>query len=410
MTILNRIGALMPGVQTLSPHYRLVACAWMFGLSLQMGISVQANAAQTRPGLRLTVAGDMTTVFSKSRNACDPVDIPDAPARAIRVASGTVQLYVTHFHNRRLVGPNLLNLSNDCRVVFEGNERDDPSAFDDRAWITSLYTPDGRTIFAAIHNEFQGHRRPALCPSGQYMDCWYNAITAAVSRDGGLGFSRLAPGSDLIAALPYRYDEVTGHHVGYFNPSNMVLDQGMLFMMVFATEARAQRPGNCLLRTDRISDPAAWRAWDGERFGAAFVDPYVTVATRDVHVCAPVGGGQLRWPVTSLVRHAPTGLFIALMMNGARDGGVFFATSPNLLDWSSPVRLMNGLGEGAYRCGDAAPVAYPSLLDANSTDRNFMTVGDAAELFLTRFNVTGCKTSMDRDLIRIPIVISADKG
>ncbi len=367
---------------------------------------VGARGAGVQPGLRLSVAGDTATVFAKSRNACDPADIPDAPARAIRVASGAVQLYATHFHNRRFVGPGLLNLSNDCRIVFQGDERDDPAAFDDRAWIASLYTPDGRTIFAAVHNEFQGNRRPALCPSGRYLDCWYNAVTEAVSRDGGMVFSRLAPGSDLVAALPYRYDEVTGHHVGYFNPSNMVLDNGMLFMTVFATEARAQRPGNCLLRTDRIADPTAWRAWDGAGFGAAFVDPYAGPAAKDGHVCVPVGGGQLRWPVTSLVRHAPTGLFIALMMNAAHDGGVFYATSRNLVDWSEPARLMGGLGEGAYQCGDVAPVAYPSLLDAGSTDRNFMTVGSTAELFLTRFNVTGCKTSMDRDLIRIPIAIA----
>lgn len=405
MTVFYRIGSVLRAARGLFPAF---IC--MLSLSVQMGLSVQARAAEIPPGLRLTVAGDLTTAFSKSRDACDPVDIPDAPARAIRTVSGTVQLYATHFHNRRLVGPNLLNVSNDCRVVFQGNERDDPAAFDDRAWIASLYTPDGRTIFAAVHNEFQGHRRRALCPSGRYMDCWYNAITAAVSRDAGMTFSRLAPGSDLIAALPYRYDEVTGHHVGYFNPSNMVLDNGMLFMMVFATEARAQRPGNCLLRTDRISDATAWRAWNGKLFEAAFVDPYIGSAAKDVHVCAPVGGGQLRWPVTSLVRHAPTGLFIALMMNGARDGGVFYATSPNLIDWSSPSKLMDGLGEGAYRCGDPAPVAYPSLLDPSSSDLNFMTTGRSAELFLTRFNVTGCKTSMDRDLIRIPIMISVNKG
>ena len=409
MTFFCCINRVVVVIRALLPAYRLALSVCGLGISLQMGIPAPVRAAEIRPGLRLTVAGTVTTVFSRSRNGCDPVDIPDAPARAIRLASGSVQLYAAHLYNRRFVGPNLLTLSNDCRIVFKGNERDDPAAFDDRAWIASLYTPDGRTIFAAIHNEFQGQRRPALCPSGQYMDCWYNAITAAVSRDGGMGFSRLAPGSDLIAALPYRYDEVTGHHVGYFNPSNMVTDKGMLLMMVFATEAKAQRPGNCLLRTDRISDPAAWRAWDGKGFGASFIDPYVAAATKDVHVCAPVGGGQLRWPVTSLVRHAPSGLFIALMMNGAHDGGVFFATSLNLIDWSSPIKLMDGLGEGTYRCGDAGPIAYPSLLDTNSSDRNFMTVGDSAELFLTRFNVSGCKTSMDRDLIRIPIAISFDR-
>jgi hypothetical protein len=97
-------------------------------------------------------------------------------------------------------------------------------------------------------------------------------------------------------------------------------------------------------------------------------------------------------------------------MNAARDGGVFYATSPNLIEWSSPVKLMDGQGLGTYRCGDPAPVAYPSLIDPGSTDRNFMTVGDSAELFLTRFNVTGCKTSMDRDLTRIRISITSGQN
>jgi hypothetical protein len=388
---------------------RLLLLGFLAIVGLLLGIPppiIQAHAKDSRPGLNLSVSGEAVTVFSKARDACDSSHIPDAPARAIRTGSGMVQLYAPHFRNRRLVGPNLLDLSSDCQIVYQGDERDDPAAFDDREWITSLYTQDGNTTFAVIHNEFQGHRRPALCPSGRYIDCWYNTITAAVSHDAGQHFERVASGSGLIATLPYRYDEVVGHHVGYFNPSNMVEDNGMLLMMVFATEAKAQKPGNCLLRTDRIADPTAWRGWDGQAFGAVFIDPYTTSDPNNPHVCAPVGAGQLRWPVTSLVHHTQTGLFIALMMNGAHDGGVFYATSPNLIDWSSPMKLMDGLGEGAYRCGDAPPIAYPSLIDPRSTDRNFMTVGKSAELFLTRFNITECRTSMDRDLIRLRVTIS----
>lgn len=218
------------------------------------------------------------------------------------------------------------------------------------------------------------------------------------------GSARLGP-TTLIAALPYRYDEVTGHHAGYFNPSNMVSADAVLSMMVFATEAKAQKSGNCLLRTDRIMDPGAWRGWNGQAFVASFVDPYTSVEPRGAHICSPVGVGRLRWPVGSLVRHLTTGRFIALMLNTARDGGVFYATSPNLIEWSSPVKLMDGLGEGSYRCGDPAPIGYPSPIDPRSTDQNFMTVGGSAELFLTRFNVAGCRTSMDRDLIRIRISI-----
>ena len=366
-----------------------------------------AQASEPQPDLKLAVTGEATFAFIKSRDSCDPVDIPDAPARAIRTARGDVQLYAPHFRNRRLTGPDLLHLSTDCRVVFEGQERDDPAAFNDREWITSLYTPDGQTIIAAIHNEFQGHRRLALCPSGRYLDCWYNTIVAAVSSDAGEHFTRVAEAGGLIAALPYRYAEVTGHHVGYFNPSNMILDHGLLYMMVFATEVRAQKAGNCLLRNDAAMKPSGWRGWDGQGFVASFIDPYTFSGSGDPHVCAPVGGGQLRWPVTSLVRHQPSGLFIALMMNGAHDGGIYYATSRDMIVWSSPEKLMDGLGEGGFHCGDPMPIAYPSLIDPDSTDRNFMIVGPTVQLFLTRFNLTGCKTSMDRDLVRIPVAITA---
>lgn len=394
-------------MRTVLARRRRSCIVFLLSAALALIFSVHDTRAADgpSPALRLTVAGPVVQVFSRSRDGCDPLDIPDAPARAIRVASGGVQLYAPHFQNRRLVGPDLWHLKEDCRVVFRGNERDDPAAFDDRAWLTSLYTPDGHTIYAAVHNEFQGHRRKALCPSGRYIDCWYNAVTAAVSTDAGQSFHRVAANKGLVATLPYRYDETVGQHRGYFNPSNIVEMNGRLFMMVFATAAGAQLPGNCLLRTERIADPAAWRAWDGATFGASFVDPYLSGVSTVRHTCMPVGRTRLHWPVTSLIRHAPSGLFIALMMNAGRDGGVFYATSPNLIDWSAPARLLSGSGESAYTCGDPPPLAFPSLLDPASTDRNFMTVGDSALLFLTQFNVSDCKTSLERELVRWTVTI-----
>jgi hypothetical protein len=351
--------------------------------------------------LWVTITGPPTVEFSHATDACDPLDYPDAPARAVRLATGEVLLFAPHFRNRLLRGPDLLSVRPDCRIVFAGGERDDPAAFDDRAWLVSPYTPDGVHIFSLVHNEFQGHRRPWLCPSGRYLACWYNAITVAVSDDGGHTFVR--PPHAVLAALPYRYDQATGAHRGYFNPTNILTRDGFFYAMAFATEAFAQKPGNCLLRTDTLADPAAWRAWDGHGFGAGFVDPYTSHDDPAQHVCTPVGVGKLRWPVTSLVRHGPTGLFIAVMMNAARDGGVFVATSPDLLVWSDPVRLWPAVGSGGWMCGDAPPVAYPSLLDPNSPDRNFETVGGSAVLFLTRWNPAACRLGADRDLIRLPV-------
>ncbi len=354
--------------------------------------------------LAVAVTGPPVVEFSHARDACDPLDYPDAPARAVRLATGEVLVFAPHFHNRLLRGPGLLAARPDCRIVFEADERDDPAAFDDRGWLVSPYTLDGRHVFSLVHNEFQGHRRPSLCPTGRYLDCWYNAITFAVSDDGGQHFMR-PPGAP-IAALPYRYDQVVGAHRGYFNPTNLQFHDGYFYAMAFATEAFAQRAGNCLLRTDRLEDPAAWRAWDGHGFGATFIDPYTSHVDPAKHVCSPVGAGKLRWPLTSLVRHGASGLFLATMLNGAANGGVFVATSRDLLAWSAPVLLWPAAGTAAWRCGDPPPVAYPSLLDPASPDRNFESVGATAMLFLTRWNPQGCRLGADRDLVRLPVSLT----
>ncbi len=263
-----------------------------------------------------------------------------------------------------------------------------------------------------VHEEFQGNRRPWLCPSGRYMDCWYNALVAATSTDGGRSFHRDAPGvAALVAALPTRFEATRGHHAGYFNPSGMVDQAGATVMMTFATAAGAQAEGNCLMRTTDIADPHGWRAWDGAGFGVRFVDPYAAAVPAGPHTCAPVDPAHLRWPVTSLVRHRPSGRFLALMQDGARraedGGGVFYSTSTDLLHWSEPVRLLPATGLGRWRCGDPdPPVAYPSLLDPDSPSPDFGDVGNTAVLFLTRLNMPGCRPTMDRDLVRLFVTLS----
>ena len=360
--------------------------------------AVSPALAQSAPGLRLEIAGGPVAAV-ENPSVCEGRDFPDTPARAIRLADGTVQLYATDPENRVDTGPDLLHLQHHCAVVYRGGEKDDPGAYDDRAWIASPWTSDGRTIWAVVHNEFHGQLRKPLCPTGKYMDCWFNALTLAISHDGGQHFER-APGNALVAALPYRYDEVgLGHH-GYFNPSNIVSLNGDRYMFAFATRANAQRGGNCLLRTDAVGRSGAWRGWDGAGFGVQFVDPYAGPVQAEEHVCAPVGVGALRWPVTSLVRHEATGLFIVLMQDTALGGGVYYATSPDLLRWSAPALLLSAVGLPAWTCGGSDPIAYPSLLDPATSDRNFATVGGTAVLFATHFDGGQCRPRTTRNLVR----------
>ncbi len=376
---------------------RLSGAAFLF-----VGLSAWAATAHAQT---LTVGGgDAQVVWNHDGEACDALDIPDAPARAIRLVDGSVQLYAPHFNNRRLRGRGLLDLRPDCAIVYRGREDDDPAGFDDRTWIAAPYTLDGKTIYAVLHNEFQGNRRPALCPTGRYIDCWYNALTFAVSRDAGGRFERL-PGE--VAVLPYRYDQVVGAHSGYFNPTNILHVGDDWVMMAFATRARAQAEGNILLRTRNIADPAAWRAWDGDSFAVRFADPYAKPPPGDARLPRPVAPGALRWPVTSLVRHAPSGRFIALMMaGGGAAPGVYAATSADLLTWSAPQRVLAAVGPEGWRPGMPAPIAYPSLLDPASPSRNFETVGAHPMLFVTRSNPCGAVLCMDRDLVRFSVTIS----
>lgn len=355
------------------------------------------------PALALKPQGAEIIVFRWKSDACDKDDIPDAPARAFRDAQGLVHLFAPHTANRALVGPSLEAAKPDCRVVYKGGEKDDPGAFDDRAWLTAFHTDDGTTVYALIHNEFQGHRRKDLCPSGIYMQCWNNSVTEALSTDGGRSFRRVG---GPVATLPWRYRGDLGHHAGYFNPSNIVAKDGYLYALVFAVGMEDQKGGTCLIRTDNIANVRAWRAWDGSGFTTAFADPYHDENfTPAKHVCQPVGKGTLEAPVSSVVLHRPSGLYLATMAASRPEGdGVYVATSPDLVHWSKPALAMALPISGKQGCG---PVAYnyPSLLDPVSPSRNFETVGDTAWLYLTRFNVRDCKLVMDRDLVRIPVAI-----
>ena len=372
-------------------------------LFLLLVVLCAAIPAVAQPSLIVKVESGPTSALLNQELTCDPIDIPDTPARALRLKNGSVQLYATNRDNRVDSGPDLLHLEHRCPVVYRGRGEADPAAYDDRAWIASLWTPDGQTIWAVVHNEYHGELRPVLCPTRRYMDCWFNSLTLAVSHDGGAHYDR-APGNALVATLPYRFDQLgLGHH-GYFNPSNIVSFDGYHYMFAFATGANAQKNGNCLLRTKAVGQASAWNGWDGVAFSIKFINPYAGLAEPEEHVCAPVRVGQLRWPVTSLVRHAPSGTFIALMQDTSPGGGVFYSTSADLLNWSKPYLLMPAVGLSNWLCGNPSPIVFPSILDPSSDDLNFETVSAHALLFATEFEVKDCKLA-SRRLVRWKITI-----
>lgn len=374
---------------------------------LNLAVAATAPGAAELPP-RLIVQGDAETVFEWRTQRCDDQDIPDAPARAFRDGGGTVHLFASHFVNRALTGRTLEEVTPNCRTTFVGGRKDDPAAFDDRIWLTSFYTRDGTTVHALGHAEYHGHLRPG-CAGGRYMDCWWNAVVPFISTDGGATFRRTGPGGAVVAASAYPYDGAQRRPTGYFSPSNIVEHDGHLYVFVFAAAQGLQQRGACLLRTDDISDPGRWRAWSGSGFDVRLTGAYVGGGRAEDHVCAPIPG--IPSTLTSLVRQ-PDGAFVALFAasrpvvpGGAAVTGVFAITSRDLRRWSEPVSLLAVPMMFDFPCTAAAVYAYPSLLDPRSPSPTFATLGAQSFLYMTRFNVRGCRLGMDRDLVRFRVVL-----
>jgi hypothetical protein len=297
-------------------------------------------------------------------------------------------------------------------VIFQAGRSKDPAALDDRIWLTAFYTLDGKRVVALGHAEFHGHSVPGLCAPGTYMACWRNSIIAAVSEDAGRSFMRKPGVEAAVATLPYPYDPHAGRHTGYFSPSNILRRGNYIYAFVFAERYREQSRGACLLRAELGTAEPDWQAWDGQRFAIAPGNLERSHGPPGAAVCIPVRG--IGSTITSVVRHRRTGDFLALFA-GTRSipgkqrkaTGIFYIWSEDLINWSKPVLLLERPLMFKFACDDKEVFAYPSLIDGNSRSRNFDDVGDQPSLYLTRFNMSGCKLSMNRDLVRYPVRIRA---
>ncbi len=403
-----------PSPQDLGLGLLVLAAATLLVLRLGMGDERAEQPAQA------TVArnGAEQVVFDWSEDACVPEQYPDLPTRALRMADGGVRLILSHYANYSMVGPDLDSLEVSCDPLLASNESPDPSQFDDRRWLAALWSEDGREVLALVHEEFQGHRHPGRCPSGVYQLCWYNAITLARSSDQGATFQQPDPRDSLVASSPYRYVPDVGP-VGLFSPSNIVTGpDGAFYALALATERGAQQHGSCLLRTEDVRDPHGWRAWDGSSFSVEFADPYQEPPPDPAaHVCSPVGPGEIAGMHESLTYNEHLGAYVLVGLTGAEDPksgesvtGVYFSTSEDLIEWTRRKLLFRATSVQSFRCGGPDPIAYPSLVDPASQDPTFSTTGRDGYLFFTRFHYQGCEPTSDRDLVRIPVRIEAERG
>jgi hypothetical protein len=362
------------------------------------------------------------TVFDHSTQACQPDDIPDIGARAIKDSLNRTQLIVSHFNTRREIGTTLDNVAHNCTVVLFSDGDGDPSHYNDAEWLHSLYTNDGTTVYGFVHDEYHGwdfyEECAGLVGTPDINKCWYNSVTFATSTNRGDSYTQAASPNHLLASVPYQFVPLQGPY-GIYRPSNIHLrPDGYYYMLALAEGHGAQEPGECALRTKTISDPKSWRAWDGQAYTVRFINPYVETSEDPAdHVCKPVASattGPLRGlEVNSLTFNTFYNRFMIVgqtVKNGVP--GFYFTLSDDLIHWGEPIKLMEGeIPLVSHVCGDPDPVRDGAVLDPSSSGRNFEFVDQTANLYFTRFNYFydgsgNCSMTLDRDLIKYPIQFS----
>jgi hypothetical protein len=380
--------------------------------ALAVVLALAPVAAAYRFGPDFAPTGPEQTVFDWSAQQCEPDGIPDLPVRAFRDASNRVHLLLQHWVNHQFVGTNLNSVALDCRVTLASKDNADPSMYDDRQWVASPYTIDGTTVYALLHNEYQGGQHPGQC-STPFPNCWMNSVTSAVSTDGGMTYAHAAPPGHLVATVPYTYTKDVPSY-GYSSPSNIVkLPDGYYYALFRVEPYKAQPAGTCAMRTTNLADPKSWRAWNGSSFSTQFIDPYRSSLPAAEHICQPVGYDEIDKMTESLTFNTWLGAYLLIGSDRQYDPtldrdvyGLYYSTSADLIHWTPRALLMEAETPSTYQCGDEDPIQYPSVLDPNSQSRNFETTGRTMNLYFTRdhFNQY-CVQSLDRDLVKIPIEI-----
>jgi len=213
-----------------------------------------------------------------------------------------------------------------------------PESYNTDLWMVAPFTPDGRRLFALLHNEFHGElttppgmasiyctiTQPTPLPG---QECGYWNIVGASSGDGGVSFKlrKLRRGSaynatEIALPLPYVLPAQNGganpEQSGMVAQSNIIQWGKYYYVLVQRKPLAAPAPapgapqvigadGMCLYLTDDLGEPHRWRGWDGQAFSVPVVARYpADIADPQRFTCRPVLNGMYRfsWSYSTVLR------------------------------------------------------------------------------------------------------------
>lgn len=407
----------------------------LFILLSLLAVSLVPAAYAEAPIITLTNT-PATVQLAINGAPCSENDAPDTPARAFQINGKVTLIAGAQHENFRKTGPSLENLSPDCTPILAS--RKDPStvAYADEEWIHSTYASN-TNVLALLHVEYRGdkHRQESGCTRGTYQQCWWNTVTTATSTNGGLTFTRPEnPATRPVIRNNFPYQPMVGHAYGFMNPSNLIEDNGYLYTFIYNRQQTNQKEGNYLVRhadngnwTD--GNWQVWRLTRWQNIGEILATSSTRFSIRP-ELGKPLALGNTRktslsrvfrdsTPLRaySLVKHTPSGKFVALLTSKKpheRSGDGFYISTADCISctWSLPRQIV----QADYRIDpicSANPKAtnieiyrYASLLDPDSRDPNFNTVGDTPYLYTSRLTYPDCSAKKAKNELikfRIPL-------
>lgn len=373
------------------------------------------------------IDGPDETVIASEQFACSKpevpgdgasaADVPDAPPRFVRRASGDVMMVAAHHNNIPWYTTDFVHFQRrGCGSVLPSNENPDPARFDDQVWIVGFYTANKKDIFALVHNEYHGAAHIPACKrrltKGQNYwaaICLQISMKGYVSHDQGRTF-QVSPQSDpVLATTMDKIDAsnfATGTRVGIHDPSNIVKNpnDGYFYFVSGVDPSPLQKNGLCLFRSkDPLSEP--WTAWDGSGFNAHTTSPY---NGGQGAACEPVRPWGIYIPAISY--NTVLGKFLGIGRSDAHQ--LVAITSKDLIHWDKPQPLRDSEQLNWWKpfSNLPDPDSYWTILDPTSKSPYFDTSGKSPYVYYVSWRTSLLRPlSRTRDIKRFKLSISDQK-
>ncbi len=355
-------------------------------------IFYQFNYAQLEYPGTVDITGSAEVIFNSASDSCSSENIPDTPIRFFRDANNKIQMIVSHFEGYRMIGNDFNSLSVDCAngPVWTSDFDSDPSKYNNKEWLTGLYTLDGKTIYSLVHNEHNSDQ----------LSNWYNSITLAVSNDTGKTYTHTTAPNHLVASIPYTYSNGMGP-AGVFEPSNIIYHDGYYYVLLHMESFGLQETGVSIMRTQDLSNPTSWEVWDGEGYNHTFINPYTETGFDPAdHIAAIISPSEIEKMHGSITWNTYFNKF--LLVGSAQKSGVwgfYYSLSEDLIHWTVRKKIME-VNVNIHAQPGSDVYGYPSIIDYNDTTRNFEVTGRDVYLY---YSVWPYGENYNRKIERVPI-------